>query len=184
MKIFNKKLERTDKINLIISGVILFLGLMLIILSPATDYAPITMLYLTFMVYSLIKILEYFLTKPKDDYEELYTTIVCAIAAFSGFKYIDYNPPMVLSLTLAVWVCAMAIIKLIKIDYLHDRNDKMMYINLGTFFLFLLLGLLTSINLYFSETVQFLMLGFFFICVGILDLTEDVIRILTDKNII
>ena len=116
MKIFNKKLERTDKINLIISGVILFLGLMLIILSPATDYAPITMLYLTFMVYSLIKILEYFLTKPKDDYEELYTTIVCAIAAFSGFKYIDYNPPMVLSLTLAVWVCAMSIIKLIKID--------------------------------------------------------------------
>ena len=89
---------------------------MLIILSPATDYAPITMLYLTFMIYSLIKILEYFLTKPKDDYEELYTTIVCAIAAFSGFKYIDYNPPMVLSLTLAVWVCAMAIIKLIKID--------------------------------------------------------------------
>ena len=156
MKIFNKKLERTDKINLIISGVILFLGLMLIILSPATDYAPITMLYLTFMVYSLIKILEYFLTKPKDDYEELYTTIVCA----------------------------MAIIKLIKIDYLHDRNDKMMYINLGTFFLFLLLGLLTSINLYFSETVQFLMLGFFFICVGILDLTEDLIKILTDKNII
>ena len=59
MKIFNKKLERTDKINLVISGVILFLGLMLIILSPATDYAPITMLYLTFMVYSLIKILEY-----------------------------------------------------------------------------------------------------------------------------
>ena len=78
----------------------------------------------------------------------------------------------------------MAIIKLIKIDYLHDRNDKMMYINLGTVFLFLFLGLLSSINLYFSETVQFLMLGFFFICVGLLDLTEDLIRILTDKNII
>ena len=154
------------------------------ILSPATDYAPITMLYLTFIVYSLIKLLEYFLTKPKDDNEELYTAIVCAIASLSGFKFIDYNTQMVLSLTLAVWVGAMAIIKLIKIDYLHDRNNKLMYINLGTFFLFLLLGLLTSINLYFSETVQFLMLGFFFITVGLLDLAEDLIRILTDKNII
>lgn len=184
MKILNKKLDHNDKINLVVSSIILLLGFILILLSPATDYAPITMLYLTFTVYSLIKILEYFLTKPQNDNEELYTTIVCAIAAFSGFKYIDYNPPIVLSLTLAVWICAMSIIKLIKIDYLHDRNDKMMYINLGTFFLFLLLGLLTSINLYFSETVQFLMLGFFFICVGILDLTEDLIRILTDKNII
>lgn len=184
MKIFNKKLDRTDKINLIISSIILLLGIILMILSPATDYAPITMLYLTFIVYSLIKLLEYFLTKPKDDNEELYTAIVCAIASLSGFKFIDYNTQMVLSLTLAVWVGAMSIIKLIKIDYLHDRNDKLMYINLGTFFLFLLLGLLTSINLYFSETVQFLMLGFFFITVGLLDLAEDLIRILTDKNII
>lgn len=184
MKIFNKKLDRTDKINLIISSIILLLGIILMILSPATDYAPITMLYLTFIVYSLIKLLEYFLTKPKDDNEELYTAIVCAIASLSGFKFIDYNTQMVLSLTLAVWVGSMSIIKLIKIDYLHDRNDKLMYINLGTFFLFLLLGLLTSINLYFSETVQFLMLGFFFITVGLLDLAEDLIRILTDKNII
>lgn len=184
MKIFNKKLDRTDKINLIISSIILLLGIILMILSPATDYAPITMLYLTFIVYSLIKLLEYFLTKPKDDNEELYTAIICAIASLSGFKFIDYNTQMVLSLTLAVWVGAMSIIRLIKIDYLHDRNDKLMYINLGTFFLFLLLGLLTSINLYFSETVQFLMLGFFFITVGLLDLAEDLIRIITDKNII
>lgn len=184
MKIFNKKLDRTDKINLIISGIILLLGFILMLLSPATDYAPITMLYLTFIVYSLLKLLEYFLTKPKDDNEELYTAIVCAIASLSGFKFINYNPQMVLALTLAGWISAMSIIKLIKIDYLHDRKDKLMYINLGTFFLFLLLGLLTSINLYFSENVQFLMLGFFFITVGLLDIAEDLIRILTDKNII
>lgn len=184
MKIFKQKLNHNDKINIIISTVIIIMGLLLLILSSATNARPITMLYIVFTIYSIIKIEEYFITKPKNDYEELYTAIICAIAALSGFKFNSYNTQMVLALTLISWVSAMCIIKLIKIDYYHDRNNKMMYINLGTFFLFLLLGLLTSINLYFSEQIQSLMLGFYFIIIGILDITEDLIRILSSKNIL
>jgi uncharacterized membrane protein HdeD (DUF308 family) len=70
------------------------------------------------------------------------------------------------------------------LDYYHDRENGMFYVNLITFSLFLLLGLLTSINLYFSQTVQILMLGFFFVINGLLNLAEDGIRILlTSKNI-
>ena len=57
----------------------------------------------------------------------------------------------------------------------------MLYVNLITFSLFLLLGLLTSINLYYEVTVQTLMLGFFFVVNGILNLAEDGIRILIDS---
>ena len=58
----------------------------------------------------------------------------------------------------------------------------MFYVNLVTFSMFLLLGLLTSINLYFNETVQILMLGFFFVINGLLNLAEDTIRILVSRN--
>ena len=91
---------------------------------------------------------------------------------------------MVLSLTLISWVGIMSIIKLIKLDYYHDRENGMFYVNLVTFSLFLLLGILTSVNLYFNATVQTLMLGFFFVVNGLLDLAEDAIRVLvTDKNL-
>lgn len=184
MKIFKQKLNKSEKINIIISAIIIILGILLMLLSSATNYAPITMLYIVFTIYGLIKLEEYFITKPKDDYEELYTAIVCMIAALSGFKFNTYNTQIVLALTLSSWVGAMSIIKLIKIDYYHDRKNKIMYINLGTFFLFLLIGLLTSINLYFSENIQSLMLGFYFIIIGILDIAEDLIRILVSKNIL
>lgn len=184
MKIFKQKLNHNDKINIIVSTTIIVMGILLLILSSATNARPITMLYIVFTIYSVIKIEEYIITKPKEDYEELYTAIVCALAALSGFKFNTYNPQIVLALTLLTWVSAMCIIKLIKIDYYHDRKNKMMYINLGTFFLFLLLGLLTSINLYFSEQVQSLMLGFYFIIIGLLDIAEDLIKILSTKNIL
>ena len=78
----------------------------------------------------------------------------------------------------------MSVIKLIKLDYYHDRKNGMFYVNLVSFSLFLLLGLLTSINLYFTATVETLMLAFFFVCNGLLSLSENGIRILvTGKDL-
>ena len=85
-------------------------------------------------------------------------------------------------MTLASWVAVMSIIKLIKLDYYHDRENGMLYVNLITFSLFILLGLLTSINLYFNETVQYIMLAFFFVVNGLLMLAENGIRILVTSK--
>ena len=56
----------------------------------------------------------------------------------------------------------------------------MIYTNLVTFSLFLLMGLLTSINLYFEHSIQTLILGYFFIINGLLNLLEDAVRISFD----
>ena len=53
----------------------------------------------------------------------------------------------------------------------------MFYVNLITFSVFLLAGLLTSVNLYFEEAIQTIMLGLFFLVNGMLNLIEDGIRI-------
>lgn len=77
----------------------------------------------------------------------------------------------------------MSIIKLIKVDYYHDRNNKMFYINMTSLILFLIIGVLTGINLFFDNTVQVLILGYFFIANGLLNLAEDAIRIIaTSEN--
>ena len=185
INIFKRKKEiiLRDKVNIIISGILTLMGILTLIMPFLGFMKPNALLYVVFSVYALIKIIEVILTKPKNgDYEDIFTAIACALAAVSGFKYINYDPPMVLSITLASWVGIMSIIKLIKLDYYHDRENGMLYVNLVTFSMFLLLGLLTSINLYFNETVQILMLGFFFVINGLLNLAEDAIRILVSRN--
>ena len=178
-----KEIKLRDKTNLIVSSVLLLIGLLILVVPFLGFMEPNMLLYVVFSIYALIKIIEVIITKNYGgDNEDIYTAIACALAAISGFKYINYDPPMVLSITLASWVSIMAIIKLIKLDYYHDRENGMLYVNLVTFSLFILIGLLTSINLYFNETVQVLMLGFFFIINGLLNLAEDGIRILVSRN--
>ena len=178
-----KEIKLRDKTNIIISGILLFMGIMMLVVPFLGFIQPNALLYVVFSIYALLKVIEVIITKPKNgDYEDISTAVACALAAISGFKYINYDPPMVLSITLASWVGIMSIIKLIKLDYYHDRENGMLYVNLVTFSMFLLLGLLTSINLYFNETVQILMLGFFFVINGLLNLAEDAIRILVSRN--
>ena len=179
-----KEIKLRDKTNLIVSGVLVLLGILMLGVSFLKFLEPNSILYVTFSIYSLIKIIEVIICGKIGDNEDIYTAIACALAAISGFEFMDYNTPMVLGITLAVWVGIMSIIKLIKLDYYHDRENGMFYVNLITFSLFILIGLLTSINLYFSETVQILMLGFFFVINGLLNLAEDAIRILASRNTI
>ena len=177
-----KEVELRDKTNLVISSILLIMGILVLVVPFLEFIKPNALLYVVFSIYALIKIIEIIITPKTDDYEDIFTAIACALAAISGFKFIDYDPPMVLSITLISWVGIMSIIKLIKLDFYHDRKNGMFYVNLITFSLFLLIGLLTSINLYFNETVQVLMLGFFFVINGILNLAEDAIRILVSRN--
>lgn len=176
-----KQTKLRNKLNIGVSIILILLGIFLLIFPWFGKTAPNKLLYLLFSIYGGIKIIEYILTRNEKDYEDLYTGIACVLAATSGFKFSSYSTAMVLSLTLVSWIGIMAIIKLIKLDYYHDRENKMFYVNLITFSLFLLLGLLTSINLYFELTVQTLILGFFFVVNGLLNLAEDGIRILIDS---
>lgn len=182
--LIKRKKERTkkNKINLICSAILLLVGLAMFILPWIKILDPVKILYVVFSIYALVKLVEYFLTRNGSDLENLYTAIASALAAISGFRFINYEPTMVLSMTLASWVAVMAIIKLIKLDYYHDRENGMLYVNLITFSLFILLGLLTSINLYFNETVQYIMLAFFFVVNGLLMLAENGIRILVTSK--
>lgn len=182
--LFKRKKERTkkNKINLICSAILLLVGLAMFILPWIKILDPVKILYIVYSIYALVKLVEYFLTRNGSDLENLYTAIASALAAISGFRFINYEPTMVLSMTLASWVAVMAIIKLIKLDYYHDRENGMLYVNLITFSLFILLGLLTSINLYFNETVQYIMLAFFFVVNGLLMLAENGIRILVTSK--
>ena len=175
-----KTISKRDKINLLVSGVLILCGIMLVIYPLFGELSPNRLLYIILSIYGVIKLIEYVKSRLEGDKEDLYTGILCIIVALSGIKFLNNDTVIVISLTLASWTGLMAIIKLIKLDYYHDRGNIMIYTNLVTFSLFLLMGLLTSINLYFEHSIQTLILGYFFIINGLLNLLEDAVRISFD----
>lgn len=170
------------KTNVIFSALVLLLGILLFSATFLENMKPTYLLYILFSVYAGLKMIEFILTRNPEDRESLYTSIASILVAVSGYKFGNINEPKVLGITLFSWVAIMSIIKLIKLDYYHDHKDGMFYVNLVTFSLFLLLGLLTSINLYYEQSVQLLMLAFFFVVNGILSLAETGIRYLIKIN--
>ncbi len=180
-----KEIKLRDRTNVVVSCVLLLLGILMLVVPFLEFMKPNMLLYIVFTIYALIKVVEVLIVKKfNGDYEDIYTAIACMLAAISGFKFVNYTDSMVMAITLASWVGIMSIIKLIKLDYYHDRKNGMFYVNLVTFSLFILLGILASVNLYFNETVQVLVLGFFFVVNGLLNLAEDSIRILAQRNVI
>ena len=72
----------------------------------------------------------------------------------------------------------MSLAKLKKMDYYHDKNDRMWKIRFLNLSLFIITGILTCINLAYTSAVQVLIVGFFMLVHGILELFDPIVKTL------
>lgn len=166
------------------AGIIIFLGIILLMFPEGIFEDMNSVLFIVMTTYTAVKFLQYFLTRvPKDkDYEHLLTAIACVLAATSALVFNYEDSTMVLAFTIIGWVSIVGIIKLVKVDYLMDRKNNMWYIKMIDFTLFVLIGVLTTVNLYYSIVVQTLIFGFYLVLNGGLELVYPVVSHLLEKN--
>jgi len=132
--------------------------------------------------YGIMNLIQFILTSKEKDYEGLLTMIASIITLLLlGFLEVE-NSPMNLALTLFTWIVLMSLIKLKKSDYYHDRNKPIWIFRIVTLILFVLIGLLSVINLYYEAEVQILVLGFFYFVHGVLELIDPIMNYLLQKN--
>ena len=81
-----------------------------------------------------------------------------------------------LALILMIWMGLMSLIKLKKADFYHDRENKMWILRLLILFIFIASGLLTSINLFYDNSVQILLIGYFFLVNSVLDTISPLVE--------
>ena len=144
---------------------------------PSLGFKNINQLFfLIMLIYGFLSYVLYMLIRRKDDYEYLYISLASVFLP-------KENVNLVLSLSLVGWMSLVAIIKLIKVDYYHDRNDILWFVRSITFVLFLIIGTLTAVNLYYNIEIQSLMLGFFLISVSILEVFDPVADFLVNHKI-
>lgn len=164
----NKK-QLTD---LIIAIFLVITGSLLLVF-PLINYMDVKTIFCgVLIVYALLSGIKFVLTKKSKDYEGLLTFFASLITLIVALKINITLKPWNLAISLFIWVILMSLIKLKKSDYYNDRKNKMWIIKMVSLGLFILTGILATINLYYTVDIQILVLGFFFLINGILDLLE------------
>lgn len=162
----------TDKL---FSFILVLVGISYLIYPWFGNENPISLFYFFLGIYSGLKFIEYLFQKEKSDKENLYATIASVLIPF--LRVIKFpKEGMLLPLSILTWVALMSIVKLIKLDYLHDRGLPMFRFKLIGFIIFIILGVITSYSLYFEPKVQIIIIGFFITIIGIIDLSQNTIK--------
>ena len=170
-----------QKVDLSIAVFLIIIGCSLLIL-PIFKVVNLEIVFITVMfLYSIANFLQFILTKSSKDYEGLFTSLVSVLVVIASFFLDIIEKPVNLAMLLMIWITLMSVIKLKKSDYYDDRNNKMWKLRIATLALFMLIGFLTSINLYYEEYIRVLVFGYFFFIHGVLELTDPIVNYLLQK---
>lgn len=175
-------MKRKQIVDFIIAVALIIVG-SLVLTFPLLKVVNVKYIFIGVLAfYGIMNLIQFILTSKEKDFEGLLTMIASIITLLLlGFLEVENNP-LNLALTLFAWIVLMSMIKLKKCDYYHDRNRSIWIFRLITLILFILIGLLSVINLYYEAEVQILVLGFFYFVHGVLELIDPVTNYLLDKK--
>lgn len=174
-------MTRKTKIDFSVSLILIIAGSILMLL-PLLNYTNVKLALIILMgIYLVSNIINYILVKESKDKEGLYTSIVNALSLILVLL-LDIKKPINLASVLLIWTFGMSLVRLKKADYYHDRKNFLWMLHIITLCIFLLISLLTAINLYYSSSVQILMLGNFFFINGILDLIDPLTNYIKENK--
>ncbi len=117
--------------------------------------------------------------KEKHDIENILSAIVCLFMGIVAWVFRLHKTPSMIALFLFGFVALESFVKLKKADYYHDHKSNMWIVEVSFLIIFILAGLLTCVNLNYSNEVQTLLLGTFFFIYGILELADSMMIYLT-----
>lgn len=125
-------------------------------------------------IYTILNLIQFLLTSKSKDFEGLFTSLASLLVLIISLNLDIANVPWYLALCLLIWIILLSLIKLKKSDYYNDRKNKVWIFKIITLILFILSGLLTTMNLYYENDIQVLILGYFFLIHGMLELFDPI----------
>ncbi len=132
-------------------------------------------------LYGIIHLVKNFLILNSKEYSG-FSTALTSLVVLILMLFLDIKEPWNLALLLFIWIILMSLTKLTESDYYHDHRNKLWLLNVVNLILFIMTGLITTINLFYTEEVQILILGFFFLINGILDVMDPLVAFIISKE--
>lgn len=173
-------MKQKQKVDVVINLFLTVIGMLTIVLGILKYGSPKTILICIMLGYAILNFIQFMLTRKSKDYESLYTVLGCIAICFLT-NALNVSSTNDLSIVVLSWVGIQSVIKFIKTDYYNDRRDRMWKFRLITLVIFILTGVLTSLSFNYSAHIQVLILGYFFLINGILELFDPVVKYLISR---
>ncbi len=175
-------MEKKNLINFISSLVVVLIGAIVLIL-PIFKIENIRLIFILMITaYGMVNVIKNLVLLSNKEYSG-FSSAIASIVVLIALMFIEIDDnPWNLALILFIWIILISLTKLKEADYYHDRKNKLWLINIVNLLLFILTGILTTLNLCCTSDVQIIILGFFFIINGILDLMIPLVNHLLEKK--
>ncbi len=175
-------MDRRTLVEFIV-GWILVVGGAIVTLLPIFNITNVRIVFITIIAsYGIIHLVKNFAILNAHEYSGFSTALSCVVV-LASLLFLDINDsPWNLALALFIWVILMSLTKLKESDYYHDRKNKLWELNVVNLILFILTGIITTVNLYYTSDIQIIILGFFFLINGILELTDPLAGYIMSKK--
>lgn len=170
-----------QKIDVIIATILILMGSIILVL-PLFEVSNIKLVgIIIFSVYTIVNSVQYYLTRKSKDIEGIISALASLVALLITIFTKPQASPRTLAMILMTWVIIMSVAKLHKVDYYHDKKDRMWKIRVLNLGLFIIAGILTSINLAYANEVQIIVVGFFMLIHGIIELFDPITKSLLTR---
>ena len=168
-------MKQKQLVDLIVGLLLTFYAVVILIL-PSLNVRDIrAVLLTTFLFYTIVNTVRFIVLRETRDYEGLHYAIT-SLGILIATLTIKTGTPYTIALLLFSWIALNSLAKLKKADYYHDRRDRMWKFGLLDLSIFLLAGILACINLAYSGEIQILVLGFFLLVNGILEIFDPILK--------
>lgn len=171
-------MKKIYKVQVVIDIVIIAIAFLIYLFPQMSELSAGLVFYTLMCIYAGLELCEFFISDMKLK-ESLYLFIASATAAFSGFFLKEYNPNIVLSITLVVWLLMIAIIKIISFENIDKKKSNLFAIKLGALSVLIFVGLTIGIYIYFKIEKIGYMLGLMYLTYGFLELMSDFLEFLS-----
>ena len=170
-----------QKVDFTIAIFLTFIAVLALFL-PAAGFTNVRYVdTVIFIVYTTLNLIRFILLRETKDFEGLHYAVISFIFLIASI-FIDDSKPIHLAFVIFGWTSLMSLAKLKKADYYHDRRDRMWRFAIADLVIFLVTGIIASINLTYSSSVQILVIGFFMLINGILEIMDPLIKHLIARN--
>lgn len=174
-------MKAKQMVDIFIESILFILGLVVLIIG-IFSYSNIKVVFVSALfTYAIFNFIQYALTKESKDMEGLYTALSSILIGVADL-FLPFDNNLVLPLSIMLWTILMSIIKVVKADYYNDRKDITWKYKMVTLIVFMVISVLTSVALNYNSNVQVLIMGYYFIINGILEVSEVLVKYLTTRK--
>ena len=135
-----------------------------------------------FFILAFFGVICYFIRRREGDYEILLFSLISVLTATFMFIFKNEDAAMILGAGLTIFNILVIANRIYKIVTYKNQDNFMWSVKFIGTFLIGFLAILTCVNLYKEISVQTLMLGYYFTCLGVIMTIENLVELLVTKD--